>query len=102
MVNKIPIESAKLFYHRTSNKSLTGLIHSKNIAPHTHIHTHTHTHTISRFYFTLCITSPESKLEILSVSTFPFTACRLKLKTILSSDLGTQLKHKRSPLQEQE
>jgi len=98
MVNKIPIESAKLFYHRTSNKSLTGLIHSKNIAPHTH----THTHTVSRFYFTLCITSPESKLEILSVSTFPFTACRLKLKTILSNDLGTHLKHKRSPLQEQE
>lgn len=78
MMNKIPMESAKLFYHKTSNKSSAELMHSKNIAPHTQ----------SSPSFTLYIISPESKLEILSVSTFPFSSQRLKLKTILSDELG--------------
>lgn len=80
MMNKIPMESAKLFYHKTSNKSSTELMHSKNIA--------SHTHTKSSPSFMLYLISPESKLEILSVLTFPFSSQSLKLKTILSDELG--------------
>jgi hypothetical protein len=34
--SKIPMESTEVFYHETSKKSSAELIHSKNIASHTH------------------------------------------------------------------